>query len=448
MLVTLLAVAGGLAGCNRLPVGTEGDVAGRPPPDSPIGTPTPIVATGADGAPGATGAPVAISDAGVNANPSAPSAPGLPASASPLLHGDDRSPSLRALTADWKTDWTRRNIATDQIASGGPPRDGIPPIDNPRAVEIAAADAWLADQEPVLVVAEGGVVRAYPLQVLTWHEVANDTLGGVPVAVTFCPLCNAAVAYDRRLGDRVLTFGVSGLLRNSDLIMWDRQTESLWQQLEGRAVVGALTGAQLKPLPALLISWADFKHDFPTATVLSRETGFEREYGSNPYARYDAPGSSPFLFTGAPDPRLDATERVVAVEHGGEAVAYPFSRLATARAVADTVGGLAIVVFWKPGTVSALDAPRIADSRDVGSAAVFEPRVGGRVLHFTGATQAGAGLFRDQETGSNWDIVGRAVSGPLSGAQLPQVGHASAFWFAWAAFRPLTRVWTGETGGK
>lgn len=321
--------------------------------------------------------------------------------------GDDRSLALKAITHDWRTDWSLHSVPYSEIGSGGVPRDGIPPIDQPQHVSISDADAWLEDREPVVAVVIDQTARAYPLQILTWHEIANDELVDVPVAVTFCPLCNSALAFDRRFDGRVLDFGVSGLLRNSDLIMWDRQTESLWQQLEGRGIVGAYAGAQLKVLPALLISWADFKAGYPRGDVLSRQTGHSRDYGANPYVGYDASKQQPFLFDGPTDGRLSAMERVVAVERGNDSVAYPYSRLAEAEVVNDRVGDQPLAVFWKAGSASALDAPDIAAGRDVGAGTVFDPRVGGDTLVFEAL---GDGRFRDRQTGSTWSSLGRALS--------------------------------------
>jgi hypothetical protein len=257
------------------------------------------------------------------------------------------------------------------------------------------------------------------------------------VLITFCPLCNTAIAFDRTVDGRTLDFGVSGFLRNSDLVMFDRLSESWWQQVTGEAIVGELTGTQLELLPSTIVSWADFKAAFPNGSVLSRDTGHSRSYGTNPYAGYDDVNSSPFLFDGKADARLAAMERVVTVEIGGEVAAYPFSRLETQPVVHDVVGGQAIAVFFKPGTVSALDRSSIADSRDVGSAAVFSPDVDGRMLSFRADGQG----FKDAETGSTWDIFGRATAGPLRGRALTPVVSGNHFWFAWAAFKPETRIW-------
>ena len=173
----------------------------------------------------------------------------------------------------WKTDFSRHTVPYGEIFSGGPPPDGIPPIDNPKFVPIEGASAWRDDLEPVIVLELNGRARAYPIQILTWHEVVNDQLGGVPITVTFCQLCNSALAFDRRLDGTVYDFGTSGNLRKSDLIMWDRQTETWWQQLTGEAIVGELAGKRLDFIPAARVSFADFRAAHPNSDVLSRETG-------------------------------------------------------------------------------------------------------------------------------------------------------------------------------
>lgn len=353
------------------------------------------------------------------------------------MTNDNRSPKLKRLTNDWRTDWTRRTIRYDEILSGGPPRDGIPSIDHPHFVSPKEASAWLQDNEPVIALEVNGVARAYPIQVVIWHEIVNDVIGGAPVAVTFCPLCNSAIVFDRQLDGQVFEFGVSGLLRNSDLIMYDRSTESLWQQFTGEGVVGKMAGAELTWLPASLISYADFRLNHPNGQVLSRETGFERPYGSNPYVGYDNIEETPFLFDGIPDDRLPPMARVVTVSMGDQHVAYPYAVLVRKNVIADQVVGQDVVVFYEPGTASALDARSIADSRDVGAANVFDPVLDGQKLSFRREN----GLFVDDQTGSSWNILGIAMSGPLAGKRLKPVIHADHFWFSWAAFRPDTRVY-------
>lgn len=337
----------------------------------------------------------------------------------------------------WSTDFTQAAVAASEFKQGQI-KDGIPAIDQPKFLTVAET-TFLKDQEPVIAFEDSGEARAYPLQILIWHEIVNDVVGGRPVLITFCPLCNTAIAFDRTVNGRVLDFGVSGFLRNSDLVMYDRQTESWWQQVTGEALVGQQTGTRLELLASSIVAWADFREAFPDGMVLSRETGHRRQYGVNPYVGYDDINSSPFLFDGRMDSRLAAMERVVTVELEGEIAAYPFSRLESKRVVHDAVGGQDIVVLFKPGTVSALDLSSIADSRDIGAAAVFSPMVEGRGLTF----RPDGNGFKDAETGSTWDIFGKATAGPLQGRSLTPIVSGNHFWFAWAAFKPETRVWGG-----
>ena len=336
----------------------------------------------------------------------------------------------------WRTDFSKHSVDYAEILLGQV-RDGIPAIDNPKFGPVSPAPDWLADREPVIALEIDGDARAYPLQIMTWHEIVNDLVGGEPVTVTFCPLCNTALVFERRMDNVVNSFGVSGLLRYSDLIMYDRATDSWWQQILGEAIVGDLTGARLTPVPASIVSWADFRQNYPDGQVLTRDTGFTRQYGRNPYTGYDDIDSSPFLYVGPEDGRLRPVERVATVELGGESMAYPFLRLEETPAVNDEIGGRPIVVFFSPGTASALDAGSIAASRDVGATGVYDRRLGDRTLTF----RPDSGVFTDEETGSTWNVLGRAVDGPLSGATLGPVVHANHFWFAWAAFKPATRVW-------
>ncbi|MGB5882321.1 MAG: DUF3179 domain-containing protein, partial [Thermoanaerobaculia bacterium] len=298
---------------------------------------------------------------------------------------------------------------------------------------------WLEDQEPVISFEINGEAKAYPLQILTWHEIVNDVVGGVPVAVTFCPLCNSAIVFDRRLGGVLYDFGVSGNLRSSDLIMWDRQTHSWWQQLTGEAIVGELTGCQLTLLPSAITSWEDFKASYPNGLVLSRDTGFSRDYGRNPYAGYDRTDNPPFLIQGNPDGRLLPKERIVSVTINDVAVAFPFTSVEQKRVVNYTVGGQDLAVFFKPGTRSALDRSVIAESKEVGATGVFDTSVDGRKLTFRHDGED----FVDFETGSVWTILGEAIEGPLTGSILTPIVHANPFWFSWAAFKPDTLIYKG-----
>ncbi len=344
-------------------------------------------------------------------------------------------------TSGWATDFSRHSVPYDEITVGIQGRDRIPPIDRPVFTDFQDADAWMDPQEPVIALEIGGVARAYPLQVLIWHEIVNDAVGGTPVAVTFCPLCNSAVAFDRRLDGVEYDFGTSGNLRNSDLIMWDRQTESWWQQFTGEAIVGELTGKTLAMLPASIISYQSFKDAYSDGDVLSRDTGFSRDYGSNPYGGYDTVDRPPFLYDGELDGRLQPKERVAAVTVNETDVAFPFSVLERERVVNYSLGDQNLVVFFKPGTKSAVDSGIIALSKDVGATGVFDPHVNGEKLIFRPA----GGDIVDEQTGSVWNIVGEAVSGPLSGTRLTPVVHANHFWFAWAAFKPETVIYQGQS---
>ncbi|MBI4491181.1 MAG: DUF3179 domain-containing protein [Chloroflexi bacterium] len=345
---------------------------------------------------------------------------------------------LRFSTIGWKTDFSRHTVPLDDLDSGGPPRDGIPPIDQPRFVTPAEADGWLKDSEPVIAFALQGEARAYPLQVLIWHEIVNDEVAGMPVAITFCPLCNTAIAFDRRLeGVGTLRFGTTGNLRHSDLVMWDDRTESWWQQATGEAIVGQLAGTRLRFLPASIVSYRDFKATFASGRMLSRETGYARPYGSNPYVGYDNVKDSPFLFKGTPDPRLPPMERVVTVELNGQAAAYPFRLLQPRGVILDSVGSVPIVVFWARGTSSALDQASIANSRDIGATGVFRPVLEGRALTF----ESRQGTIVDRETGSAWNVLGQATAGPLQGQRLEPAIHGNHFWFAAGVFNPAIRVW-------
>lgn len=328
-------------------------------------------------------------------------------------------------------------IDPEEIISGGPPPDGIPAIDAPSFVPIDEADAWLTETEPVVYLDLGGEVHAYPVQVMIWHEIVNDTVGGVPVAVTYCPLCNSAVSYERVIDGVETTFGTSGRLFASALVMYDRATESLWTHYDGRSVAGVLTGLTLEPLVSPLIAWSDFKAAFPDGVVLDRDaTGFDRPYGDNPYTGYDNPETSPFLFRGDVDARARAKQRVVGVSIGEAARAWTLAAVSadTARSTNTTIGDTAVVILWKSGQATALEADSISDGRDVGSVGVFSPEVAGRALTF----ETRGGTFIDVETNSTWDVTGAAIEGPLAGSRLEPIHHLDTFWFAWSTYRPGT----------
>jgi hypothetical protein len=339
----------------------------------------------------------------------------------------------------WRTDFSKHSVPLSQFASGGPGKDGIPAIDRPRFISVADADRLLTDREPVAAVELGGQAKAYPIRIMVWHEIVNDTLAGQPIALTYCPLCNSTVAFDRRVGDQTLTFGTTGNLRNSDLVMYDRQTESWWQQITGQAVVGEMTGTTLRVLPSQILSWAQFKRLHPDGEVLSTQTGYDRPYGQNPYAGYDQPDSAPFALGHEPDRTLPPKERVAAVQTGQQsAVVYAFSRLEREGPINDRIQGQRVAVFFDPKVASPLDASKVSGGRDVGGAAVFERVANGQSLTFERGSETGT--FRDRETGSTWDMSGRATSGPLHGESLRQIPSDDEFWFALAAFFPHPEI--------
>jgi Protein of unknown function (DUF3179) len=352
---------------------------------------------------------------------------------------DTADEGLRKSTAGWATDFSRHEVPLDEIISGGPGKDGIPAIDDPN-FEAVASIGWLEPQEPVIAFGIGDDWRAYPIQILVWHEIVNDTVGEVPVTITFCPLCHTAIAFDRRVGERVLDFGTTGNLRHSDLVMYDRQTESWWQQATGRAIVGELAGTQLEFLPSQLIGWEAFRAAHPDGQVLSRDTGHLRDYGANPYPGYDEVDSDPSFFEDRTliDGRLSPKVRILGVVIGEEAVAYPFPELAENPVVNDEVDGKPIVVVWTDGAVSGLGAPTVAGGEVVGAANAFSRTLHGRTLTFEPADRGG---MRDVETGSLWTFDGQATAGELEGSRLDLLVADSPFWFAWAVFRPDTRIW-------
>ena len=328
-------------------------------------------------------------------------------------------------------------VSPEEIISGGPPPDGIPPIDEPVFISVEAADDWLDGSEPVVLLDIGGDVRAYPVQIMIWHEIVNDSVGGVPVSVTYCPLCNSAVSFVREVEGNETTFGTSGRLFASALVMYDRATESLWTHYDGRAVVGLLTGQQLEPVSSPLLAWAEFKKSFPDGMVLDRDaTGFARTYGRNPYVGYDNPDERPFLFRGAVDDRARALQRVVGVRTDSAARAWALDVVSggEAKATNSEVGDTAVVIFWRAGQASALDTGEIIEGRDVGSVGVFSPIVEGQTLTFA----ADGSDFVDDQTGTVWDVTGQAIDGELAGTRLESVLHLDTFWFAWSTYSPGT----------
>jgi Protein of unknown function (DUF3179) len=296
------------------------------------------------------------------------------------LFGVSVDAGLGTLLADpisWRLEWPRTDFSKHgvpfaEIRSGGPPKDGIPAIDAPRFERLARGkpmgwSAALGDTEPVIALSIGDDARAYPLRVLIWHEIANDTVGGTSVVVTYCPLCNAALVFERVVDGRVLDFGTTGKLRHSDLVMYDRQKESWWQQFTGEAIVGAMTGRHLRLVPSRLESFERFRQRFPRGQVLVPGNPNARNYGRNPYVGYDATGQRPFLYDGTLPDGIEPMERVVAVEIApGRHEAWALALLRRRG----TIQSADLVIQWQPGQASALDRSSISAGRDVGNVIV------------------------------------------------------------------------------
>jgi hypothetical protein len=295
--------------------------------------------------------------------------------------------------------------------------------------------------EPVLSLIVNGMAKAYPLAILMWHELVNDDIDGRAVVVTYCPLCNTAIVFESSVDGVELSFGTTGKLRNSDLVMWDRKTESWWQQITGAAIVGeyARTGATLEIIPASIISWERFESDHPEGEVLNRLFDGEgkpvRPYDSPPYAGYASSDRQPFAYNGQVDRTLLVTSRVLALNTVEKAVVYPFEFLAENPVVNDVIDGTDIVAVFDATTSSSFNT--YEQTRQIaGSAAAFSRMMGGRSLTFEVSSE---GLV-DIETGSIWTLSGRAISGPLVGEQLTQVAHGNHFWFAVVLFWPDTEI--------
>ena len=345
-------------------------------------------------------------------------------------------------TRNWSTDFCQSIVDFDEILVGNPVKNGIPSVTDPQMESVDDAAEWLSERSPVIALEIEGDARAYPLAILMWHEIANDEVAGVPVAVTFCPLCNSSVTFDRRVNGEVLDFGVSGLLRNSDLIMFDFQSESWWQQLTGEGLVGQYAGNLLEIVPSQVIGFGAFAERYPDGLVLSRETGFSRQYGVNPYRNYDSGNERPFLFRGVIDTRLDSpVDHVLAAGIGDVTKAYPFAILRQQRVVNDSFSETPIVIFFQSGVATALGDSVIDNARDIGTAGMYEATLEGELLTFVANDD---GTFSDEQTASTWNGFGEAVAGELEGSQLNWINAFPHFWFAWAAFNPETEVYSLE----
>ncbi len=337
---------------------------------------------------------------------------------------------------DWRTDLTKHSVPWTELVSAGPKKDAIPSIDHPKFVNAADAAPWLAESEPVVAVELNGEARAYPLQILIWHLLIDDRIGNAPVLISYSVLCNSAVVFDRRVAGASYKFGFSGMVRNSNVVMFDRQTESLWQQLTGEAIAGSLTGAKLTRLDSQVVPFSVFRRAHPNGKILSRDTGSKRGYGTDPYAKYmssghllfpvDLPGELPF----------PSTETVVVVQAGGGARAYVTPLLRQRRVLESHIGDQPFVIFSTRSMLDVLDAPVIANSHNTVAAGVFSPAVDGKTLSF----YKRHGVFFDKQTHSSWDLLGVSTAGPMAGKRLNPLPYTVSYAFAWLAFFPNTPV--------
>ncbi len=353
--------------------------------------------------------------------------------------------NLRNIEYNWKTDTSKRIVNLEEITVVVP-RNTFPKIDYPKFIGKEKGLKEFFKHEPVISVAINDKAKAYPLNILTMHEISNDSLDGIPILSTYCPLCNLSVVYDRRLKHKgkeyLLDFEVSGMLRNSGMIMADKQTETWWQQLIGLGLVGELADVELNVIPSLIVSVEDFFSRYPNGEILSPETGTASQirYGTNPYENYDNEHNNPYerYFNHSKlDTRLSPMERLIDIKGSDGYKVYPFSVIAKEGVINDHYDGRNIVIFYKEGTVSVLDKKEIAKSKDIGSATVFSSELESRILTF----EKTKGEFVDKETKSIWDITGLCINGQLKGKELMPEIHSNHFAFAWFSFHPESEIY-------
>ena len=314
-------------------------------------------------------------------------------------------------------------VPLDKIVSGGPPPDGIPSIDNPKFVSIEEADKFLQDGDQVVGLNINGDIRAYPLQILVWHEIVNDNVGGTPVAVTYCPLCFTNQVFNRTVNGQTLEFGTSGKLYNSNLVMYDRTSKSLWSQALGQAIVGKHSGIKLDKIPFDVAFWKEWKQLYPNTKVLSRDTGSTRPYGADPYGNYYT-NNDLFFPVSNKDDRLGLKEIIVGLENSGQYKAYKLQQIEDTKVINDVINGKSIVLFsLHPAMVRA-----------------FDTTLDGQKLDFQ--YDKNSSKITDNQSGSEWNLEGIAIEGPMKGKHLTRLPFDEGFWFEWVAFHPETDVYT------
>lgn len=313
---------------------------------------------------------------------------------------------------------TEHIVPPEKIRDGGPPRDGIPSIDDPRFAAAAGAD--LSGDEMVIGLDIGGDVRAYPLSIMVWHEIVNDHVGGAPVAVTYCPLCYTSQVFVRTIHGQPVEFGTSGKLYNSNLLMYDRLTDSYWSQALGVAVAGELAGQRLDTVPFDVMEWRDWRTLHPDSLVMTTETGHARAYGVDPYGTYYADGRIMFPLESTDD-RLHPKEIILGLYAGGAHKAYRQQDIEDAVVINDRIGGIPVLIT----------------SAFAGNARAFERTLDGAALDF----EYRDGRILDVQTGSEWNYDGESISGAHDGRSLARLSISPGFWFEWAAFHPGTPLY-------
>jgi Protein of unknown function (DUF3179) len=341
----------------------------------------------------------------------------------------DNTDSVAVVTAEEKE---KSIVPLDQIVSGGPPPDGIPSIDNPKFISVQEASKFLEDSELVLGLNINGDIRAYPLQILVWHEIVNDEVGGVPVAVTYCPLCFTNQVFNRTIDDdvqEVVEFGTSGKLYNSNLVMYDRTSKSLWSQALAEGIVGKHAGTKLERVPFDIAYWKEWKQLYPDSKVLSRDTGSNRPYGADPYGDYYT--NSDILFPVLNrDNRLGLKEIVVGFENKEQHKAYKLQEIENKKVINDQVNGKPIALFsLYPFMIRGYDPIVVED--------------GEQKIELQFNYNAENNKFIDKQTGSVWNFEGKAISGQMKGKQLTRLPFDEGFWFEWVAFHPKTEIYPG-----
>jgi len=317
------------------------------------------------------------------------------------------------------TNGVKHLVPLDKIRSGGPPKDGIPSIDDPKFVR-AVDVTFVADKDIVIGLEINGDARAYPLSILVWHEIVNDKVGNIPVAVTYCPLCYTNQVFERTIDEKVVEFGTSGKLYNSNLVMYDRLTDSYWSQALGQAIMGELTGYELMAISFDVISWEDWKKIHPETLVLTRDTGYVRAYGVDPYGDYYTDPQIIFPVDNRDD-RMHPKEIILGFHEDGVYKAYKQLNVESSVVINDQVKNKPILLV----------------SLFSGNARVFDRTIDGEVLEFTYKDNK---IF-DTKTNSEWNYDGVAVSGDLVGTELNRLSFSPGFWFEWVAFHPQTEVY-------